>query len=275
MIYILSELNIGFGRANNLGIENAGGRYLLLLNSDTLLADDCLQKCFAFMEKPESVKVGLLGCKLLNADGSYQPSFFPFTRNTLWNYLLTNNPVFYKVFKIGELYKDANQVRMVGDVSGAFMLLRREVVEKAGVFDPDFFLFCEETEWCRERIAKVYRIVYYPMASIIHYGGKSAPKKLMFIQSKLSLSLLWYKKGLFSYTGYIIITFLNLLTNILLFPFAGRETKDLIRMEARSFMRLIPYLIFEVPKYRQLSGSRKEPLIYGGARNIFFGTKFN
>lgn len=270
LIYIFSESNLGFGRANNIGIRKAKGRYLLLLNSDTLIADDCLQTCLAYMDKPESAKIGLLGCKLLNSDGSYQPSFFPFTRNTLWNYLISNNPLFYKIFKIGELYKETDQIRMVGDVSGAFMLLRREVVRKAGAFDPDFFLFCEETEWCRERISKICNIVYYPLASIIHYGGKSAPQESMIIQSKLSLALLWYKKGLFSYSGYIILTIFNLLTGIFAYPFVETASKLSIRMEVCSFIYLIPYMLFKVPGYGRSGDIKNKPLIYDGARSIFF-----
>lgn len=272
IIYLSTEVNIGFGNANNIGLKKAKGRYFLLLNSDTLLFDDSLKKSLQFMEKPESAKIGLLGCKLLNEDKSYQPSFYPFVKNSLLNYLRTNNLLFYKLFRVGGFYKEDNEIRIVGDVSGAFMLLRREVVDKVGSFDPDFFLYCEETEWCRERISKNFNIVYFPMTSIIHLGGKSAPKESMFIQSKLSLSLLWFKKGLLFYFGYILITVINIFTNILLYPFVRRETKNIIRKEISSFIILIPYLLFNIPFFKKINGIRTKPLIYSGARKIFFRT---
>lgn len=270
LIYLLSPSNIGFGRANNLGIQKATGKYLLLLNSDTVIFDDSLQKTIDFMEMPESGNIGLLGCKLLNADRTYQNSFFPFIRNTLWNYLIANNPVFYKIFNVGKLYQENNNLRLVGDVSGAFMLLRRDVIEKTGAFDPDFFLYCEETEWCRERISQKYDIVYYPLASIIHLGGKSAPQELMYIQSRLSLSLLWYKKGWFHYVGYIIITIFNLLTTVMLAPFVTTYRR-VIGKEVRSFLHILPYLFSDILRYGSSPGSREIPLIYKGARNIYFG----
>lgn len=270
IVYVRSEQNIGFGRANNLGIEKAGGKYLLLINSDTLVIDNSLLACYFFMESNASKSVGLLGCKLLNYDGSYQPSFFPFTKNSLANYLIGNNLLLYKLFNVSDKYKSTDQVREVGDVSGAFMFMRREVVEKAGAFDPDFFLYCEETEWCRERIAKQFKIVYYPHAKIIHLGGKSAPKDLMFIQSKLSHALLWYKKGWVNYISYILIFYLNAFANLLMLPFVSSEARGAVKRDWQCSYKIFPYLFTDVPKYRPTWGSRKKPLIYNKARSFFF-----
>ncbi|QMU27569.1 glycosyltransferase family 2 protein [Adhaeribacter radiodurans] len=205
LIYIRSVENIGFGSANNLGIARATGKYILLINSDTLVFDDSLQKCYLAMEADDAEEIGLLGCKLLNEDNSFQSSFYPFRKNTIFNYLITSNWLLNKIFRVNRYFKETNTILEVGDVSGAFMLLRKKVIDKVGGFDPDFFLYCEETEWCRERIAKYFKIIYFPKAAIIHLGGKSAPREPMQIQAKLSRALLWYKKGNIDYILYFFL----------------------------------------------------------------------
>jgi GT2 family glycosyltransferase len=268
--YLRSERNIGFGSANNLGIEQAAGKYLLLINSDTLVFDDSLVRCLQFMETPSSADIGLLGCKLLNEDHSYQSSFYPYLRNNVWNFLITNNLILYKLFGVQHKYGETNNILQVGDVSGAFMFLRKEVVQKVRAFDPDFFLYCEETEWCRERIAKHFRIIYYPQAAIIHYGGKSAPQNIMYIQAKLSLCLVWYKKGWISYIFFIIASWLNALANLICLPFLKSNDRESVKQNVRSLKKIWPYLFKEVTKYGRGWGSRKEPLIYKDAGYIFF-----
>jgi GT2 family glycosyltransferase len=272
LIYLRSDENIGFGRANNLGVTKANGKYILFINSDTLVLDNSLELCYQFMESDSAEEIGVLGCRLMNEDLSFQPSFYPFRRNSIGNYLLSNNYLINKLFRVNERFKETNDLIEVGDVSGAFMFMRKKVIEDVGGFDPDFFLYCEETEWCRERISKQYKIVYYPTAAIIHLGGKSAPKEPMYIQSKLSLALLWYKKGWISYCLYLLFSHVNLLSHLLLLPFVQQASKKNILNELKSSFKIIPYLFSDVIKYQRGFGSRKESLIYEGARTIFFGS---
>jgi GT2 family glycosyltransferase len=266
--YILSPENVGFGRANNLGMDVAEGAYFLLLNSDTIVKDGCFEKCIAFMDAHNDA--GVIGCRLLNEDGSFQHSFYPYINNSVWNYFISNNPILYKVFGVAKKFREPKEAQRVGDVSGAFMFMKREVVEKVKGFDPDFFLYCEETEWCRERIAKHFNIYFYPGAETMHLCGKSAPREPMFIQSKLSLSMLWYKRGTGSYLLYILLTYLNVLYFLLTYPFAGADNKLFVKRYAGCYWKIFPYLIFDVPKYGRGYGVRKEPLIYDEARPIFF-----
>jgi GT2 family glycosyltransferase len=269
--YIHSNENIGFGRANNLGMSIASGKYFLLLNSDTLCVDNSISKCFFFMEKNENLHVGMLGCKLLNEDGSYQGSYFPFIKSSAFNYILCNNPLLYKLFGVQRKFEPTNQTKAVGDISGAFMFLRRTIFEETKGFDPDFFLYCEETEWCRSRIIKHQDIYYYPEAQIIHLGGKSAPKDIMYVQSQISLAMYWYKKGWGNYLAYICFAYLNCLYFFLSYPFSKKEGKRFIYKHLRTLFLIIPYLFFNIPRYNKKYGSRPEGLIYEGARQIFFG----
>ncbi len=273
IVYLHSKENIGFGRANNLGMSQAKGDYILLLNSDTIVKEHCLQKCLAFIKEKEVENVGMVGCRLLNEDGSYQHSFYPFIKNSVWNYFISNNPIFYRLLAVANKYKEPSIPTRVGDISGAFMLLHRKVYEQTKGFDPDFFLYCEETEWCRERINKHFSIYYYPYAETIHLGGKSAPREQMFIQSKLLLSLVWHKKGLSSYILYILSTYLNVLYFIITYPLTKGLNKAINKQYRKCYTQLLPYLFKEVIKYPRAYNSRKEPLIYEGAKEIFFGKK--
>lgn len=273
LVYLRSGTNIGFGSANNLGMDHAKGKHFLLLNSDTLIFDKSIQRCLAFMKQAGNDKVGLLGCKLLNEDGSYQASFYPFIRNNLINYCISNNPVLNRLFSIYKFFREPVEPRKVGDVSGAFMLLKREVYELSGGFDPDFFLYCEETEWCRNRISKLFDIIYYPEESIVHLGGKSAPGDLMFIQSQLSLALYWYKTGFFHYLVFIIYSYFNTAFFLLQYLFSHRKGRRSIRNSLAGFYHIQKYLFIDIPKYKPGYNSRSSPLVFKGAREMFFGNE--
>lgn len=266
--YLKSEYNIGFGRANNLGMEIAQGKYWLLLNNDTILLENTFLKCYEFMEK--HTDIGLLGCKLLNEDLSYQNSFYPFTKKHFLNYCISNNPVLYKLFNAGKYFIPPQSPKEVGDISGAYMFLRQSVYQKTGGFDPDFFLYCEETEWCRNRILKYFKIVYYPETSIIHLGGKSAPKEPMEIQSLISQGLYWYKKSSASYCGFICFSVCNALYYQFGAFFVNSEKSSMMKKYARNIYRAMPYWLTDIPRYKRKTGSRATPLIYAGARSIFF-----
>lgn len=164
-----SEVNLGFGGGNNVGLKAARGRHVLLLNSDTEVRPGALAALVAFMDAhPE---VGACGPKLLNSDGSLQPSgralpslgsvFVDMTRL----YRLTRRNVF------GEAGRDYNVPRKVGEISGAALLLRRAVYDRIGGFDPGFFLFYEDVDLCK-RVNEAGCAVYYvPAAEVVHHWG--------------------------------------------------------------------------------------------------------
>lgn len=270
LIYLRSDTNVGFGQANNLGMAYANGEFYLLLNSDTIVHDDSIQRCVCFMQRPNNVNTGMLGCKLLNPDGTYQASFYPFIKNKFIGYFISNNPVLHKIFRISNRYKESQEIKKVGDISGAFMLLRRTVVDKVKDFDPDFFLYSEETEWCRNRISKDFDIVYYPRASIIHLGGQSAPHDIMYIQSQISNALYWYKTGFILYFLFILYNYANFLYYSIQYVFSNKEVKTTIKKYLNAIIIIQPYLFKDILKYGRAYGSRKEPLIYNAARSIFF-----
>jgi GT2 family glycosyltransferase len=265
--------NIGFGPANNLGMQSAQGKYILLLNPDTLVEDDSIQRCFRFMESAEAqqMNAGLLGCKIVGTDGKPQNSVFPYLKNTLSVYLLTINPVVQKIARILGRDKhaafDGNKLQQVGDVSGAYMFILQTTARETGMFDSDFFLYYEDSEWCRERISKTKNIVYFPEAHIVHIGGQSGPQDIMYIQSKLSLSLLWYKKGWPAYVGYIVITYLSVITTWGIMPFTSATSRTAMLQFTKAYTRLFSYLFTDITRYPRTMHARKERLIYKEARS--------
>jgi len=174
---ITNKKNLGYAKANNQGVKKARGEYVLFLNSDTVLLDNAFKKSLSFLQ--DNRKYSVLGCKLLNKDKTLQPScgFLPH----LWQVFLMmfflddlpilgrfinsyqkNNPSFYK------------NIHQVGWATGAFLLVKRKVLDKAGLFDEEFFMYAEEVEWFFRVKKAGFKTCFYPKASIIHLKGKSS-----------------------------------------------------------------------------------------------------
>ena len=274
LVLIKAGENLGFGRANNEGMAVARGQFFLLLNSDTIVLPGALEQCFTFMTSPfaQAQNIGLLGCRLLNEDKTLQPSVWPYLHNNLWTFFKLENPIAHAIVR--RLGRDKHQnfdftrSQRVGDVSGAFMFLRADVARDTGYFDTDFFMYCEDTEWIRERIAKNYAVYYFPEASIIHLGGKSAPRDLMYIQSRLSLSLVWYKKGWLHYIGYLLVGCINCLTILVTMPFCAAATRTLLKKVLHAYRVLFLYFLRDIPSQSREMNARHSKLIYKPALKV-------
>jgi N-acetylglucosaminyl-diphospho-decaprenol L-rhamnosyltransferase len=167
--------NVGFSKGNNMGIKVSTGRYVLLLNPDTKLLGEALSEMMGFMESHP--QVGVLGPQLLNEDMSIQSSRRRFP--TLWTAFFESTWLQpYAPRRILDSYfmcdHPDNQIAEVDWVTGAAMLVRREVIEQVGGFDEGFFMYSEELDWQRRIRSAGWQIVYFPQAQIVHYGGKSS-----------------------------------------------------------------------------------------------------
>ena len=165
--------NVGFARANNQALPRARGRYVLLLNTDAFVSTDTLSKTVDFMDVHP--KCGVLGVKLLGEDGSLQPScrYFP----TPWNVFLASTGLqrfFPRTRLVDDMSWDHASVRQCDWVPGCYYLMRREVIDRIGLFDPRFFLYYEEVDHCRAVREAGWNVVYYPFTEVIHLGGQSA-----------------------------------------------------------------------------------------------------
>lgn len=174
--YIYSEENLGFGRANNLGYQYSSGKYIFLLNSDTLLINNAVFDFVQYMKTSDD-DLGCLGCQLVNANlhPIHSSGAFPGIKQFADRILSFTFWEFYKSIRKKEcpISHDAD----VDYITGADLFMRRSVIEECGMFDPDFFMYFEETEM-QYRFAKAgykRRIIVKPQ--IIHLVGASYKKK--------------------------------------------------------------------------------------------------
>lgn len=183
--------NRGFAAANNQGAEIARGRYLLLLNSDTIVLDNAIGKTVKFAD--EYSEAGVVGCRVLNPDRTLQPTGFMFP--SALNMLLAASYL-YKLFPRHKFFGreqmtcwGRDDVREVDVVTGCFMLARREAIEQVGMMDESFFMYGEETDWCWRFKKAGWQNLFYPGAEIIHLGGQSTRqvKPQMILQLKAGL----------------------------------------------------------------------------------------
>jgi len=177
---ILSDKNLGFSKGNNLAIKQSQGQYILLLNSDTVIIDDCLEKSIRYMEKHKSV--GALGCKVLLSNGELDHACkrgFPTPEASLY-YMLKMDKLFPESTKFGQYtlnYLSQDEINEVDSVTGAFMMVRREAFDQVGLLDEDFFMYGEDIDWCYRIKTAGWKIIYFPESKIIHYKGGSSKKK--------------------------------------------------------------------------------------------------
>jgi GT2 family glycosyltransferase len=173
---IQSEINLGFGRANNLGFESALGRYVVLLNSDAFLTAGSLERSVAHMDANPHAGIG--GGRLVGVDGSLQPSarMFPTVLNDLivLSGLAARFPRSKFFGRFDRTWADECQPAKVDWVPGAFSIIRAEALADVGNFDPRFFLYYEEVDLCRRMKQKGYSVWYWPDVTVVHIGGESS-----------------------------------------------------------------------------------------------------
>lgn len=174
---IINTENRGFAAANNQGFEIARGRYILLLNSDTIVLGSVLQASVSWLEsRPE---VAAMGCRVLNPDRSMQLTCAMWPSLTNLALLATGlwklpYPKFLGRYQMTHWGRDDE--RIVDTISGCYLLVRRKVVDQVGPLDEDFFFFGEETDWCRRMRDAGWTLWFAPVGEIIHYGSASARK---------------------------------------------------------------------------------------------------
>lgn len=176
---IESKENLGFSRGNNLAIRQSDSPYVLLLNPDTIIREDTLQQVVDFMEKTPDA--GALGVKMIDGKGQFLPESkrgFPSPRVAFYK-MSGLARLFPRSKKFGQYhlgYLDPDQTNAVDVLSGAFMLLRKSVLDKIGLLDEDYFMYGEDIDLSYRITLAGYKNYYYPHAPIIHFKGESTKK---------------------------------------------------------------------------------------------------
>lgn len=173
---VRNKVNSGFARANNQAIKIAKGDYILLLNSDTRIVPDTCE--ILIKEADNHQDAGVIGCRLINTDGTVQPSV-GFTPDLLkvifWMLFLDDLPILRTSIKPYHMedksYYDLSHY--VGWVSGACLMVRREALKKSGLMDESIFMYVEEVEWCQRIMKEGYKVYYTHKTSVYHHKGSS------------------------------------------------------------------------------------------------------
>lgn len=197
IIHIIKNTeNLGFAKANNIGMRKAQGEYILLLNSDTEVEDDCLESCLEQMEQNE--KLGALGCKVVLPNGKLDHACkrgFPTPKASLYYFLKWDQKDPVKYGQYDALHLGEDEVGEVDALMGAFMLMPKKVLDKVGLLDEDFFMYGEDIDLCFRIKAAGYSILYYPKAQITHYkGGSSKRRRHKVIYDFHQAMWIFYKK---------------------------------------------------------------------------------
>lgn len=203
VLVLKNAKNVGFAAGNNVGIQKANGRYILLLNSDTEVDTDAIPVMVAFMDSHPPA--GVSTCRVLLPNGSLDPAShrgFP----TPWAslaYMSGLERLFPKSHLFGGYhlgYMDMDAAHEIDCPSGAFFLVRREVIDSVGMLDEDFFMYGEDIDWAYRIKEKGWEIWFNPETSILHHkkqSGRAHGDKTRRIQSEkyfLTTMRLFYQK---------------------------------------------------------------------------------
>jgi len=200
---IENRVNVGFGRANNQALEILTGRYVLLLNTDAFIAPDTISTTVNFMDS--NPECGILGVKLTGRDGTLQPSarYFP----TPWNIFLMRTGLHrFSLFKKIRLVDDPDwnykTTQLCDWVPGCYYLIRKAVIDEVGLFDPRYFLYCEEVDHCMAVKKAGWTVACLPETTVVHIGGESAKSDSAITKNgrqiealKIESELLFFRKN--------------------------------------------------------------------------------
>jgi len=190
--------NLGFSKANNIALRKAAGKYILLLNSDTVVEPLAVSLMMDFLEKhPEA---GMAGPKLLNTDGTVQLACrrsipnpkVAFYRITGLSKILPNNKEFAKY---NLTFKSTEELQEVEAISGACMMIKKKAMDEIGLLDEDFFMYGEDLDWCYRLGKKGWKIYYIPNARVIHrHRASSKKRRFKSIWNFYQAMYIFYKK---------------------------------------------------------------------------------
>ncbi len=207
---IANKKNLGYAGAVNQFVHQSTSELLLILNSDTILFKSTLDSTVNFLRNTPDA--GFVGCKVLNLDGSIQPSCrgFPNLRN-----FISENFYLYRIFPripaFGQVFMthfDYQTVKTVDVILGAFMMVSRSVINQIGPMDDRFFMYSEETDWCYRAQRAGFKNYFYPNAHIIHLGEQSTRQNSISMFLELHKSHIRYVK---KYHGSLYCTLVEFL----------------------------------------------------------------
>ncbi len=214
-VYVIANSdNLGFSKANNIGLKRAKGKFVLVLNPDTIVSEDTFTTCIEFMES--HADAGIVGVKMLDGTGTYLPEskrglpspWTSFFKLTGFNKLFPKSNLFNGYYMGG---LDPEETNPVPVLTGAFMFVRKIAIESAGNFDEDYFMYGEDIDLCYRVLEAGYTNYYLPKTSIIHYKGESTKRSsVKYIRTFYSAMLIFVSKHYRGAGGIILSQFLKI-----------------------------------------------------------------
>jgi GT2 family glycosyltransferase len=180
--------NIGFSKANNQGVNQAKGEFVLILNPDTLLAEDTLDLVLAFAEKQKNL--GALGIHMINGAGQ----FLPESKRNVPTVKVANQKLRGITKNYYAIQLDEKEIAKVSILTGAFLLMKRQVYQDIGGFDEDYFMYGEDVDLSYKLLKKGYDNFYYGDTTIVHYKGESTKKDISYLKNFYGAMQLFYEK---------------------------------------------------------------------------------
>jgi GT2 family glycosyltransferase len=195
--FIKNKENLGFSKGNNIGVAQAKGEYICILNPDTVVAEDTFTKVLAFAQKQSDL--GIVGCKLIDGAGNFLPEskrgvptpWVAFTKITGFYKLFTNSGTFGKYYA---QHLNENQTGKTDILVGAFMMMRRDLYLEVGGFDEDCFMYADDIDLSYRILQKGKSNYYFHETSIIHYKGESTVKDETYLKRFHEAMNFFYKK---------------------------------------------------------------------------------
>lgn len=177
---IVNKKNLGYSQGNNLGIKTAKAKYLLFLNSDTLLSKETIFKMIKFMNENEQYAAATCRVELIN--GRLDPACHrgfptPWAAFTYFSGLEKLFPQSKTFSQYHQGWKNLKEIHQIEVISGAFFLIRKKILDKVGLFDEKFFIYGEDIDLCYRLKQLGYKICFYPETKIVHYKKRSGRKK--------------------------------------------------------------------------------------------------
>lgn len=209
-----SPNNVGFAKGNNIAVAIAKGKYILYLNPDTIVPEDCFIKCLEYLEAHD--QVGALGCRLVDGKGQFLPESkrgFPSVKVAFFK--IAGLSSFFKKSKIFNQYHLGYLPEFVTNevdiLAGCFMFCRKSVIDKVGSFDEEYFMYGEDIDLSYKIVKGGYKNVYFPETTVIHYKGESTKKgSLNYVKMFYQAMIIFAKKHLPASQKGLYITLIKL-----------------------------------------------------------------
>lgn len=246
-----NSVNVGFGRANNQALSRVLGRYVLLLNTDAFVSSDTLPKSVKFMDEHKSC--GVLGVKLIGEDGAPKLSccYFPTPRN-LAVQMTRLGRFFPNIRLMDDTSSDHPSWRSCDWVPGCYYMVRRDVIDTVGLFDPRYFLYWEEVDHCRRVREAGWDVIYYPYTQVVHIGfqsGETFGDDRRQIPALFTESLLLYLRKHHGWLGMLATAVLMILSDL------ASATKQILRQDVTTAQKRLRHarLILRVLRKTRLA----------------------